>query len=147
MSKQTRQQMILDIVGRQRVGSQAVLAEELKRAGIEVTQATLSRDIAELALVKAKDGYLRPEDARGNRSQVLDPVGTLRRLVLKVDEAMNLVVVRVSPGSAELVGVILDDGSHDQIVGTLAGDDTVLVVCRDPQDALFVKAELLSRLS
>lgn len=148
MSKRIRQQAILDLVVKQRVPSQAMLAEELKKRGFEVTQATLSRDIAELELVKSKDGYLRREDASATGTPAVpDPKGTLKRLVVKVVEAQNLVVVRTPPGSAQLVALALEDGSYPEIIATLGGDDTCLVVLRDADQALAFKRALLTAIA
>ena len=148
MSKRTRQQAILDLVTRQRIPSQAALADELKQLGFDVTQATLSRDIAELNLVKSKEGYARAQDA-GSASipPVPDPHGTFRRLVVKVDDAMNLIVVRTSPGGAQPVGIAVDEGRFEQVVGTVAGDDTVLIVTRSPNGGLEVAERLLDLIN
>jgi len=147
MSKRTRQQAILDLVTRQRIPSQAALADELKQLGFDVTQATLSRDIAELNLVKSKEGYARAQDA-GSASipPVPDPLGTFRRLVVKVDDAMNLIVVKTSPGGAQPVGIALDEGQFEQVVGTVAGDDTVLIITRSVEDARAFKRKLMELL-
>ncbi|MDD5308431.1 MAG: ArgR family transcriptional regulator [Deltaproteobacteria bacterium] len=145
MSKRTRQQAILDVVSSKRVPSQATLADELKDLGFDVTQATLSRDIAELNLVKTKDGYARPEDAGGGGPAVPDPVGMLRRLVVKVEDAGNLVVVKTQMGSAQPVGIVLD-GLREEGIGTIAGDDTVLVVTKTPADAQSFRQGLLQLL-
>ncbi len=148
MSKRTRQQAIIEIVSQKRVPSQAALAEELKKLGFDVTQATLSRDIAELELVKSKGGYLRPEDATGTGMHAIpDPMGTLRRLVLKVEEAQNLLVIRTPPGSAQPIAIVLEDGSYQQVVGTLGGDDTCLVVTRSVEDARALKRQLLELIA
>lgn len=148
MSKRTRQQAILELVAKKRVPSQAALAEELKKMGFDVTQATLSRDIAELELVKSKGGYLRPEDASGSGVPMIpDPRGTLRRLVLKVDEADNLLVIKTPPGSANPVAIILEDGTHEEVVGTIGGDDTCLIVTRCKEDASTFKKKLLEIIS
>ena len=147
MSKRTRQQAILDLVTRQRIPSQAALAEELKQLGFDVTQATLSRDIAELNLVKSKEGYARAQDA-GSASipPVPDPLGTFRRLVVKVDDVMNLIVVKTSPGGAQPVGIAVDEGMFEQVVGTVAGDDTVLIITRSIEDAQVFKKKLMELL-
>ena len=148
MSKRTRQQAIADLVARQQVPSQASLAEELRKLGFDVTQATLSRDIAELELVKSKDGYQRPEDAGGSAaSPIPDPRGTLKRLVLKVEEAGHLVVVKTPTGSAPQVSVAVDNGNYGQVVGTIGGDDTCLVITKTPEDAVEFKQMLLDLLS
>ena len=143
MSKRTRQQAILDIVASQRITSQAALAEALKKIDVEVTQATLSRDIAELNLVKSKDGYSRPEDAAAASGSFPDPVGTLRRLVVKVDDADNLVVVRTPPGSAQPVALAIDGNNYPGVVGTLAGDDTCLAITKNAEDAAAFKDLLI----
>ncbi len=136
MSKRTRQQAILEIVRGQRVPSQAVLAQELSKNGFNVTQATLSRDIADLNLMKSKGGYttLRKAGA-ADTPQMPDPEGTLRRLVTRVDQANNLVVVKTSPGSAQPVALAIDDARYTEVLGTVAGDNTVLVVTRVNNDA------------
>jgi transcriptional regulator of arginine metabolism len=140
MSKRLRQQAIKDIVSKGRIPSQAALAEELKKLGFDVTQATLSRDIADLELVKSKDGYLRPEDAGGTVQHTIpDREGTLRRLVLKVDQGQNLLVIRTPPGSAHPVAISIDEG----VIGTIGGDDTALVITRSERDASALKQRLL----
>ncbi|MDJ0761383.1 MAG: hypothetical protein QNJ97_00220 [Myxococcota bacterium] len=146
MSKRLRQQSIREIVSKQSVPNQAALADELRKLGFDVTQATLSRDIAELALVKSKDGYLRPEDASGSGAAVPDPEGTMRRYVTKVDVAGNLLVIRTPPGSAVPVAIVLDNGDYPGIMGTIAGDDTCLAIARTEGDALAFKQQLLESL-
>jgi transcriptional regulator of arginine metabolism len=136
MSKRTRQQAVLEIVAERRPPNQAALAVELERRGFAVTQATLSRDIAELGLVKSKAGYLRPEDAPQNsKSQPADSRGAIRRQVVKVIVAQNLVVIRTAVGGAQSVGLALDDCARPELLGTIAGDDTVLVVTADRRAA------------
>ncbi len=145
MSKRMRQQAIVELVSSQRVPSQAMLADELKKKGFEVTQATLSRDIAELNLVKSKEGYSRPQDASaGDLLQVPDPSETFRRLMSKIDFAGNMVVVKTSTGSASPVAIAIDESNYDQVVGTLAGDDTIFIVCRDLDGAQSMAAKIQS---
>jgi transcriptional regulator of arginine metabolism len=147
MSKKTRQQAVIDIVSRQRVPSQAALAEELKKLDFEVTQATLSRDIAELNLVKSKDGYLRPEDASGiGQPSTPDLVSSLRRGVIKIEASQNLVVVRTPPTGAQQVGLALDELGLDKIIGNVAGYDTVLVVTRNHEDAVALKQAVIDMI-
>ena len=143
MSKRTRQQAIIELVSHKRIPSQAILADELRKSGYEVTQATLSRDIADLNLVKSKGGYTRPQDASQAGSRPApDPMGTLRRLVTKVDSAFNQVVVRTCPGGAGAVALALDDKQYDAVLGTVAGDDTILIVTRSPDAAEDLRAKL-----
>lgn len=149
MSKRTRQQAVIDIISKQRVPSQAALAEELKKLNFEVTQATLSRDIAELNLVKSKEGYLRPEDASGSGyTTIPDPLGALRRLVVKIEEVQNLLIVRTPRSSAQQVGMVFDDNAFfEKVAGTIAGDDTLLVITRSEEDALAVKKMVLDMIN
>ena len=143
MSKRTRQQAIIELVSRKKIPSQGALAEELRKSGYEVTQATLSRDIAELNLVKAKGGYARPQDAgQAAARSIPDGAGTLKRLVTKVDSAFNQVVVRTSPGGAGAVALALDDRQYDGVLGTVAGDDTILIVARSIEAAAELRAKL-----
>ena len=147
MSKKTRQQAILEIVSLGSIPSQAVLARELKRSGFDVTQATLSRDIAELNLVKSKDGYTRLEDVGEAVSRnTPDLIGTLRRLVVKVVSACNQVVIKTSPGGASAVAAILDRSRYDEIVGTLAGNDTLFIVTPSDDDAVALKDKIVESL-
>ncbi|MCK9458867.1 MAG: hypothetical protein M0R80_04445 [Proteobacteria bacterium] len=147
MSKRTRQQTIIELVARKRIPSQAALADELKKSGYAVTQATLSRDIAELDLVKSKGGYTRPQDAGGSGTRPApDPVGTLKRLVIKVESAFNQVVVRTSPGGAGAVALALDDKQYDDVLGTIAGDDTILIVTRSTEAAKELSGKLCELL-
>ncbi len=101
----------------------------LRAAGIRVTQSTLSRDIRELALVKMRGVYRHAQDAGGT------PVtGTARRsiqqLALEVHVSGNILMVRTAPGDAHSMGVILDAADWPEILGTVAGDDTVFVLLR-----------------
>jgi len=145
MSKRTRQQAIIEIVSKQQVASQAVLAEELLKRNFQATQATLSRDIAELNLVKSKDGYTTPQDA-GAMTQAPDTADTLKRCVTKVNTASNLLVVKTTMGNAQPVAVALDSNDFEQIMGTLGGDDTVLVVTQSADEANALKDTILKLL-
>lgn len=132
--KSNRQQVILDIVQRGAVASQGDIVRELSRVGIVANQATVSRDIQALGLVKVPDTMLGHRYAlpttvpSSSWSQVAE---TFRSHVSRVDGSESLVVVKTPPGHAHLVGVVLDGLRRDDIVGTVAGDDTLLVVPRD----------------
>jgi transcriptional regulator of arginine metabolism len=114
------------------VASQEDLRRALGRHGHKVTQATLSRDIHELGLVKTSEGYALPGDAA-------DPVLPARRLVrefvLSVREAQNQLVVKTSVGSAQPVAAALDAEEWPEMLGSIAGDDTLLIICEDKNDA------------
>lgn len=133
--KTQRHAAILDLVRARRVPSQEVLRELLCERGIDVAQATLSRDIRELGLVKVPDeqgGYLYTVP-----SHVMDPSPTLGRLLpslyLGADGVGNLLIVRTLTGGAQPIAVALDREEWPEVVGTIAGDDSILLVLRAPE--------------
>jgi transcriptional regulator of arginine metabolism len=131
MSKAYRHGQILKLIRAKSLRTQEELARELKHAGIPATQVTLSRDIRELRLVKTPEGYreMLPEEV-GPSFQVL-----ANEFLHDVRCAQNLVVLKTSPGHANSVAVALDAEEWPEVVGTLAGDDTVLVVLPDNASA------------
>jgi transcriptional regulator of arginine metabolism len=131
--KPQRHAAILDLVRAQRIPSQEVLRELLAERGFEVAQATLSRDIRELGLVKTPDeeggaSYAVP-------TNVTDPTPTLSRLLpalyLGSDGVGNLLIVKTLTGGAQPIAVAIDWEEWPEVVGTLAGDDTILLILRD----------------
>jgi len=144
--KPDRQRLIASVVGRRRVGSQHELQDALRSAGCEVTQATISRDVRELGLEKSHDVLGRPRyvlPERGSRSdprELLEAV--LAQFGLRAMQAQNIVVVQSELGSAPAIARALDRVEHAKVVGTLAGDDTCLVITRDGAEAKSVAAEL-----
>jgi transcriptional regulator of arginine metabolism len=132
-SKRDRQNSILELVRRNRIESQQALAEALHRSGTEVSQATLSRDIQELALVKVGNAYVagRPE-ARRTPEQTLRRI--LRNYVVGIDSVPPLLVLKTTAGSASTVADAIDNAGWTEIVGTIAGDDTIFVLCRSADD-------------
>ena len=146
LPKAERQRLIASVVSRRRVGSQLELAEALAKAGCPVTQATISRDIRELRLEKTSDALGRPRyvlPGRGERSDPREALnGVLRQFGLHATAAHNIVVVQSELGSAPAIARALDRLEHPKIVGTLAGDDTCLVITSGPGDARTVAREL-----
>jgi len=135
--KSYRQSLVLELVEREAVTSQEQLREKLRGRGIEVTQATLSRDIRDLALVKrAGDGAYR-RAAPGELA--IDPLAALRRataeFLRRIEPVQQLVVMRTEPGQAQPLAVALDRAQRADVVGTIGGDDTILVICRSGPDA------------
>lgn len=133
--KTQRHAVILDLVRARRVPSQEVLRELLCERGIDVAQATLSRDIRELGLVKVPDdegGYLY---TLPSHSTDLSPtlVRLLPSLYLGADGVGNLLIVRTLTGGAQPIAVALDREEWPEIVGTIAGDDSILLVLRTPE--------------
>lgn len=134
MSKAARQQRILELVGNGRpIWSQDELRRELSRSGFDVTQGTLSRDIGELGLVKSAEGYAVPEDPAPRSLPSLERL--LREFVLNVKNAANLLVVKTAPGSAQPVAAAMDAEGWPEIVGTIGGDDTILIVAPSSREA------------
>ena len=131
--KRTRQGVILDVIQRESISSQEMLRQRLRAEGVDVTQATLSRDLKELGVVKrAGDGaYQRPRPG----SPSLDALGNLRRItsefLTRADRSEQLVVLRTDSGQAQLLAIAIDRADLDEVLGTVAGDDTILVICRD----------------
>jgi transcriptional regulator of arginine metabolism len=134
-TKASRHARIVAVIRDESVHSQTELAELLADAGIQVTQATLSRDLEELGAVKVSGAYLIPEDGnRPLRQSEQAParlVRLLRELLTGADASGNLVVLRTPPGAAQFLASALDRSGLPDVVGTIAGDDTILVVARE----------------
>jgi transcriptional regulator of arginine metabolism len=136
--KAFRQGLILELVGREAITSQEQLRKRLRGRGVSVTQATLSRDIAELALAKhAADGAYRVPGENG--SGPVEPAGAMRSAVAEyvrgLDRVRELVVIRTAPGQAGILGIAIDRAALPEVAGTVAGDDTLLVIVRDVRRA------------
>ena len=132
MNKNKRKEKILDIISKTEVNTQEELISVLRSQGLEVTQATVSPDIKELGLVKVagkvkKYRYARPEDTRSDYSLHVD---RMRSVVLSCECAQNIVVIKTLAGNGNAIAVIIDNSKSEGVMGTLAGDDTVLLVLR-----------------
>ena len=138
MSTSFRQAQILELVRSRRIHTQDELARELGALGIEATQVTLSRDIKKLGLAKTADGYMPLTTAA--RARVEDAVWDVLQ---DVRVAQNLVVVKTPPGKANSLAVELDRASWPEVVGTIAGDDTILIVTPDNAGAAKLRQKLL----
>lgn len=155
-SKAARHARIIAVLAGQQIRSQAELAVRLNEAGVHVTQATLSRDLDELGAVKLRtpDGglpvYVVPEDGSPltSRSAADAPPQRLARLVgellTSAEASANLVVLRTLPGAAHFLASALDRASLPEVLGTIAGDDTILVVARDPDGGRALADHLLT---
>jgi transcriptional regulator of arginine metabolism len=146
LGKPTRQRLIPSLIARKRIGTQFELLDALADAGCRVTQATVSRDIRELGLVKTLDPLGRPRYVLPERRTAVDPRELLDSILgqfgHRVSVAQNLVVLQSELGSAPAIARALDRVDHPLVVGTLAGDDTVLVIARSGSDARALAAEL-----
>ena len=150
-SRVARQARIVDLIARHPIHSQAELASLLVAEGIEATQATLSRDLDELGAVKLRGVaggapvYVIPEDGspvRAVEGGTTRLTRLLGELLVSTDASANLAVLRTPPGAAHFLASALDRAALHDVVGTIAGDDTVLVVAREP----VTGAELARRL-
>src|SRR5258708_21848331 len=142
MNKALRQRAILDVLRQEAVASQEALQRALRKRGFKVGQATLSRDMRDLNLSKTATGYTLPQ-GEGAAGLALPPVQRLvREFVLDVRPAQNLLVVKTIIGSAQPVAAALDEQEWAEVVGTIAGDDAVLIVCPDKDAAKQVAARI-----
>jgi transcriptional regulator of arginine metabolism len=142
LNKSYRHGQILKLIRGRPIRTQEELASELRKLGVPATQVTLSRDIRELGLVKTADGYQQgmPEPAGPDLETVA------AEYLLDIRPAQNLLVLRTLPGSASPLAVAIDHAQWPDIVGTVAGDDTVLVVAPDEARAKSVRERLLKFL-
>jgi transcriptional regulator of arginine metabolism len=146
LPKEERQRLVTSVIASGRIGTQHELLAALASAGCRVTQATVSRDIRELGIQKARDRLGQPRyrlpqgAARGDPREAL--VAILSQFGRRSISAQNLVIVRCEPGTAPAVGRALDRTEDTRILGTLAGDDTCLIVSRGPREARAIAREL-----
>src|SRR6266536_5591416 len=139
LAKPERQRLIESVVSRKRVGTQFELLDALADSGCVVTQATVSRDIRELGLEKTHDPLGRPRYSLPDAVRRADPVDALNAILAqfgrRVTPAGNIVVLQSELGAAPAIARALDQLGHERIVGTLAGDDTVLIVASTEREA------------
>ena len=147
MNKSLRQRGILELLKHGPIASQEDLQRALRKRGLKVGQATLSRDIRDLRLAKTADGYSLSQ-GDGVSAPALPPVSRLvREFVLEVRPAQNLLVIKTTVGSAQPVAAALDEQEWIETVGTIAGDDTILIVCPDKEDAQKLAARVEGMLA
>ena len=144
--KSQRQAKIMEIISTQNVETQEQLLEELQKEGFRGTQATISRDIKELRIVKELSSmgtYRYTASANEMDSSFTGRLNTIfRECVVSFDYAQNIIVIRTLPGLASAAGSALDSMNINSVVGTLAGDDTVMVVMRDNNTAAALCGEI-----
>lgn len=151
-----RHQLITDILGQTTVRSQSELLELLGERGVEITQATLSRDLVELGAVKVRQGRAlvyalpgrggdsTPRVAQGN-SEINNRLRKVcEELLVSAEASANLVIVRTPPGAANFLASAIDMAREPGILGTIAGDDTILVIASDPHGGAEIASLLLS---
>ena len=139
-TRATRQARIVELVSQEQVRSQTELLALLEAEGIETTQATLSRDLDELGAVKLRGAggvpvYVIPDDGspvRGVEGGTARLARLLGEVLVSADASGNLAVLRTPPGAAQYLASALDRAALNYVVGTIAGDDTLMVVAREP---------------
>jgi transcriptional regulator of arginine metabolism len=142
MNKMLRQRAVLEALRQGPIVSQEDLQRALRKRGFRVGQATLSRDVRDLNLSKTGAGYALPQGEAAS-GLALPPVQRLvREFVLDVRPAQNLLVLKTIVGSAQPVAAALDDQEWEEMVGTIAGDDTILIVCPDKDAARKVAVRI-----
>jgi transcriptional regulator of arginine metabolism len=149
MNRRERQNAILELVRERALSTQAEVAAALREAGFDVVQTTVSRDIADLGLVKvrAPSGrlvYAPPGTTDTDRLRAL--AAAMRRYAIGAEAAGNLVVVGTPSGYANALAQAIDEAGHAGIAGTVAGDNTILVVARDGMPAAVLRDELLGHV-
>ena len=139
--RSNRQELILTLIGEKAIRNQGELVGELEAAGVSMTQSTLSRELKALGIAKTPDndgGYrysAGPSSGHG-------PLSPLIAFVRKIERAKNLIVVRTPPGNAQGVAHGLDEVAWPEVMGTIAGDDTILLICRGDRDGAEVESRL-----
>ncbi|MEC2075421.1 transcriptional regulator AhrC/ArgR [Metabacillus fastidiosus] len=149
MNKGQRHIKIREIITNNEIETQDELVDILKSIGYNITQATVSRDIKELHLVKVPmtDGrykYSLPADQRFNPLQKLKRA--LMDAFVKIDNAGHLLVMKTLPGNANAIGALIDKLDWDEILGTICGDDTILIICRTDNDTEMITERFLEML-
>lgn len=139
--KAWRQSQILEVIDQEAVASQEELRLRLASRGIEATQATISRDLKDLGLVKrAGDGaYERPGAERSSPASEDQLRRAIATLVRGIERVEVMVILRTDPGQAQSVAVLIDRVRPEEIAGTIGGDDTILIVCRTSAAAAAIE--------
>lgn len=134
-----RQNLILQIINENEIETQYDLTEELKKRGFEVTQATVSRDIKELRLIKKQTDSGKSVYTKNSDSPFLDVDSRFRivfqKCVMSIEYAVNNIVIKTLPGMAQAAGAAIDSMELHEVVGSIAGDDTVMMVVRSEESA------------
>jgi transcriptional regulator of arginine metabolism len=144
LTKYDRHNAIRELVATASVTSQDELRRKLVRRGFDVTQATVSRDIHEMRLYKGPNGYALPNGGTGDDEDNDMPSvqDVLESFGLKVKQAQNQLVLITTNGGAQPVALAIDHEDWDEVVGTIAGDDTVLIICPDQKRASQLRGRL-----
>ena len=146
MIKSDRQQKITELITAYNISTQTELTNRLIRAGFDVTQATISRDLQEMRVIKTMlpDGTYKYSATGDGEIKINDKLQTVfEQCLISVDYAINIVVLKTMSGAAQAVGYALDSFTWEEIVGSIAGDDTIMIVVRNEKSA----KQLVSKLA
>jgi len=138
MIKSDRHEKILELINSENISTQSKLTKRLNECGFNVTQATASRDLQEMRIIKVllPDGTYKYAPSKENDISIGDKLEKiLNNCLVKVDYAMNIVVLKTMTGAAQAVGYALDSFVWDEIMGTICGDDTIMIVVRNEKSA------------
>lgn len=154
-SKAARRQLIIDVLGRHPVRSQSELVDLLQQHGVTATASTVSRDLFDLDAVRVRHGdgtlvYAVPAEGGDRTPRAAEDSQTalsrlqrlLRELLVSAESSGNLVILRTPPGAAQYLASSIDHAAMPELLGTIAGDDTVMVISRDPDGGAGVAAQL-----
>ena len=144
MNKQPRHYELQKLVREKTIYTQEEIAAELARVGIETTQVTLSRDLRELVIVKTPEGYKERNAVAKVALPTINLAHVLHEFLKEIRVAQNLVVLKTNPGSANAVALALDSVDFPEIVGTVAGDDTIFVAVANSDSAQLLEQKLAS---
>lgn len=149
--KGIRQFRIREIIANEEIETQEELVEALRASGMQVTQATVSRDIKELMLVKVPVAEGRYKYSLPLDQQRQNPIHKLKRAIVDhftgIDYTDNLVVLKCLPGTANTIGALIDNIEWPEVMGTICGDDTILIICRTKDQSAAVVERLLDLLN
>jgi len=142
MTRRQRLQSIIDIVGKNKIKNQAELAQTLRKMGHKITQPTLSRDIAELGLVKSQAGYSLPDHIDQPSISQAEFSSAMRKFVIGVFVSNNLIMIKTFTGSANFVGYVVDHAGWEDFIGSIAGEDAVIVMTKTNKSATYIGNEI-----
>lgn len=147
--KARRQMKVQEIISKQIIRTQEELADKLHQAGFDVTQATVSRDIKEMGLIKvpsADDDYRYAVPSEVHPSNLQDRLKRLlRETVVSINDTESLIVIRTIPGNAHALAAVMDNSNWEEVIGTVAGDDTILLVIK-PKEVVPTVLQRLTTL-
>jgi transcriptional regulator of arginine metabolism len=149
--KGIRQYKIKELITKNTIETQEELVDALREAGLQVTQATVSRDMKELMLIKVPAGDGRYKYSLPQDQQRQNPINKLKRALIDhfthIDFTENLVVMKCLPGTANAIGALIDNMEWPEVMGTICGDDTILIICRTKEKSGELVEKLLDLLN